>query len=98
MSKKIDGKAIAEAMLSRLSGIADGKAYTLAVLYAGSDPATLSYIKGKSAKAKKAGIQLDIISRPADIEAEAFYRDIEKLNNDSSRLPIQTILSAKKIP
>lgn len=95
MSKRIDGKAIAEAMLSRLSGIAHGKAYTLAALYAGNDPATLSYIKGKSAKAKKAGIELDIISRPADIDAEDFYREIEKLNNDRN---VHGIIVEKPLP
>lgn len=93
MSKRIDGKAIAQAMIDSIAK--EGRPMKLAALYAGDDPATLSYIKGKSKKAAMAGIELEIVSTPGNVSADDFYSEIEKLNNDRS---VTGIIVEKPLP
>ena len=92
---KIDGRAIASAILEDVSVKAKGRQLTIAALYAGNDRSTLSYIKSKKKQSAKAGIELDIIHMENDTEPEDFYSKVDELNNDRN---IDGIIVEKPLP
>ncbi|MGI8550506.1 MAG: bifunctional 5,10-methylenetetrahydrofolate dehydrogenase/5,10-methenyltetrahydrofolate cyclohydrolase [Dehalococcoidia bacterium] len=83
----IDGEAVARAVraevrsgFDRLSshGIRPG----LAVLLIGNDPASLSYVRGKTRDAEELGIYSETIRRPEDFAPEAAFGLLADLNAD----------------
>ncbi|MFO8061657.1 MAG: bifunctional 5,10-methylenetetrahydrofolate dehydrogenase/5,10-methenyltetrahydrofolate cyclohydrolase [bacterium] len=79
---KIDGRAIASAIIEDVRLGAKGRQLTIAALYAGNDRSTLSYIKSKKKQSARAGIELNIIHMESDTEPDAFYSKVDELNND----------------
>lgn len=79
---KIDGRAIASAILEDVSLRAKGRHLTIAALYAGNDRSILSYIKSKKKQSAKAGIELNIVHMESNTEPDVFYSKVDELNND----------------
>lgn len=84
---KIDGKQIAERILTRLAGevkhLKEKRVVpTLAVILVGSDPASLSYINQKRKAIERIGAKITLQQFPVTIEPESINKTIEQYNND----------------
>lgn len=91
----IDGKEISLKITDSLKPSIDKLKPRMAALYAGSDPSALSYIKGKTSKALKCGISLDVINVQEDISQDEFLSRLSELSDDSS---IDGIIVEKPLP
>lgn len=84
----IDGKAIAEALLSeiqqkiKLRGDAGKRAPCLAVLLVGEDPASAIYVRNKRLACEKVGIQSIAHHLPSETTQQALFSLIDALNID----------------
>lgn len=75
---KIDGRAIADSILARLSGTTA----TLAVILVGDDPASLSFIRQKRKAAEKIGARLTLDQLPTSSSPNSLKLLIDKYNKD----------------
>lgn len=87
MAGKIDGKLLAQHILTELSGQVTGLKEKgivpkLRVILIGDDPGSISYIKQKTKAGEQAGIAVDVVREQTDIGEEAFRRLISDANSD----------------
>lgn len=106
MANLIDGKATAlwirEQLKTEVEGLVAryGVKPSLAVILVGDNAASESYVKGKEAACKKAGIHSTVVKLPADCAADVLERTIDALNADPSvhgillQLPVPKHLNA----
>jgi methylenetetrahydrofolate dehydrogenase (NADP+)/methenyltetrahydrofolate cyclohydrolase len=85
--KLIDGKAIAETILSEIaSGVADFRkrlrAPFITVVIVGENPASQTYVRSKVTTAARCGIGSSLIELPATIEPEYLLERLDRLNED----------------
>jgi len=85
--KLIDGKAVAETILSEVAaGTSDfskgRRPPFLAVVIVGEDPASQAYVKSKVTAAARCGIGSTLIELPATVEAASLLDRLERLNAD----------------
>ncbi len=88
MARIIDGKAISSEVRQEIAaetaefktkyGIAPG----LAVVIAGSDPASQVYVRNKKKACEQVGFYSEVYELPEDTTQETLVRLVEKLNND----------------
>lgn len=75
----------------------------LAIVQVGDNPASNSYIRGKEKDASEVGIQSQVYHFDNDVDAAAFYSELQKINDDPSvdgllvQLPVPPQLSSEKI-
>lgn len=86
---KIDGKAIAESILSELAGhVTELKKRsitpTMAVILVGDNPASLAYIKQKEKAATTIDARLVLNRQPPTINGQQLQKIIEEYNSDPS--------------
>ncbi len=86
---KIDGKAIADTILSDLTAevtrlSAQHKTPTLSVVLVGDNPASLAYITQKQKAAEKIGAKILLNRQPPDIDPKMLQEIIQKINADPS--------------
>lgn len=83
----LDGKVIAAEILGEVAerierlktrGVEPG----LAVILVGENPASVSYVRGKTRDADAAGMRSETIRVPADIDQEQLLRMVEELNEN----------------
>ncbi len=84
---RIDGKFIAESLLTRLSDdVASLKEQginpTLAVILIGDNPASLAYIKQKQKAAERIGARLVLEHQPPSLTSGGLYNLINRFNKD----------------
>lgn len=88
MAQLIDGKAIAADIRNDIKAgveelIRDGRrAPYLAVVLAGEDPASASYVRGKQKAAKEVGIESDTQTFPDSISEEDLLNVVNRLNEN----------------
>lgn len=88
MSSIIDGKSMADSILSDVAGRiatlvkATGKQPTLAVILVGEDPASQVYVGRKLAAARRAGVASREIRYPATVSEMELLSEIDRLNAD----------------
>ena len=88
MAKTIDGKALAASLRAEIAeGVARLKAETgvvpcLAVILAGDDPASVSYVTAKEKACAEAGMGSREIRLPADVPQDGLLRIVEGLGAD----------------
>lgn len=108
MANIIDGKATAASLREQVRLDVEGlyarhgvKPH-LSVILVGDNAASESYVRGKEAACKKAGIQSTVVHLPADCEATVLEATIDRLNQDDSvhgillQLPIPKHLDADR--
>ncbi len=105
----IDGKAIAGQVRAEVrdevaAWMAQGhRAPYLAVVLVGDNPASASYVRGKTRAAGEAGIESDTLTYDAALSEAELLAVIERLNADASvdgilvQLPLPDHIDAKKI-
>jgi len=93
--QRIEGKEISSKIIADIQNSIDSMKPKMAALYAGDDPSTLSYIKGKTVKAAKCGIALDIINMSEDVSENDFFSKLSDLCADAS---IDGIIVEKPLP
>lgn len=105
----IDGKQIAAAVRADVreevdEWIAGGRRRPyLAVVLIGDDPASASYVRGKTKAAAEAGIESDTLTYGADISEEKLLGIVRDLNEDDSvdgilvQLPLPDHISESKV-
>jgi len=86
MAVILNGKAFAESICEKLKSEAENysKKPKLAVILAGSNPASLIYVKNKQKKAEYLGFDSEIIQLPDDVTEENILEHIYILNKDDS--------------
>ncbi|MDR1032016.1 MAG: bifunctional 5,10-methylenetetrahydrofolate dehydrogenase/5,10-methenyltetrahydrofolate cyclohydrolase [Holosporales bacterium] len=86
MAKIIDGKALAEGVLSNVrQKLQDlGRQATLAIIRVGDDPASIVYIRNKELAAKKLGIAVKSFCLPKATKPDEVADLIDKLNVDKN--------------
>lgn len=92
---KIQGKKISAAIIDSVAAYTEKKRLTIAALYAGDDPSTLSYIKSKQRQSAKAGIDILLVNKQKDVDAYTFYKELKRLNGDDT---INGIIVEKPLP
>ncbi|MEL7170274.1 MAG: bifunctional methylenetetrahydrofolate dehydrogenase/methenyltetrahydrofolate cyclohydrolase FolD [Bacteroidota bacterium] len=105
----IDGRAIAAAVRADLRAEVDAwvasghRAPSLAVVLVGDNPASASYVRGKTKAAAEAGITAETLRRPADLSEADLLALIASLNADESvdgilvQLPLPDHIDAAKV-
>ncbi|MGE3062414.1 MAG: bifunctional 5,10-methylenetetrahydrofolate dehydrogenase/5,10-methenyltetrahydrofolate cyclohydrolase [bacterium] len=93
--RKIDGNEISNLMLEELKPDIDRIKPSIAALYAGSDPSTISYIKSKIKKGEKFGIKITLVNMDSNVSEDDFLSRIDELSSDSS---IDGIIVEKPLP
>lgn len=93
--EKISGKKISAAIIDSIIPYTENKTLTIAALYAGNDPSTLSYIKSKQKQSVKAGIEIVLVNREENISENIFYKELARLNEDRN---INGIIVEKPLP
>lgn len=104
----IDGKAVAakvkENVASKVKALKEkGINPCLAVILAGDNPASVSYVTGKRKALAEAGMLDKSVLLPADVTEEELLKLIDELNNDSSvhgilvQLPLPSHIDEKKV-
>lgn len=84
----IDGRALAEAHLSRIRAEVDERARAghrppdLAVVLVGDDPASAVYVRNKRSAAQRAGIHAHDYDLPSSVTADELFTLIDTLNAD----------------
>lgn len=109
MAQLIDGKAIAADIRNDIkAGVEeltrDGRrAPYLAVVLAGEDPASASYVRGKQKAAKEVGIESDTQTFPDSISEEDLLNVVNRLNEDPNvdgilvQLPLPDHIDDQKV-
>ena len=109
MAQLIDGKAIAADIRNDIkAGVEeltrDGRrAPYLAVVLAGEDPASASYVRGKQKAAKEVGIESDTQTLPDSISEEDLLNVVNRLNEDPNvdgilvQLPLPDHIDDQKV-
>jgi len=105
MHKILDGRKIAEKIKGRLKAqvIKMKQKPGLAVVYAGSDPASLSYIMAKEKAAKEIGVDFLFYKLPAQVSEKKVVNLISGLNQNEKvsgiivQLPLPAHLPKKEI-
>lgn len=109
MAQLIDGKAIAADIRNDIkAGVEeltrDGRrAPYLAVVLAGEDPASASYVRGKQTAAKEVGIESDTQTFPDSISEEDLLNVVNRLNEDPNvdgilvQLPLPDHIDDQKV-
>lgn len=85
--KRIDGKAVADRILSEVTAQAADFARrhrqpSIAVVIVGENPASQAYVRGKVAAAARCGIASSLIELSADVEAADLLDRIDRINAD----------------
>lgn len=100
MANLLKGKEVAQAINQR--SIKDvellkqkGITPTLAILRVGEKEDDLSYERGASKRCSEVGVNVKVIALPQDVKKEDFYKELNKLNNDSS---VHGILVFRPLP
>jgi methylenetetrahydrofolate dehydrogenase (NADP+)/methenyltetrahydrofolate cyclohydrolase len=88
MGQDIDGKAIAAQVRAEVAerarrlkgerGVTPG----LALVLAGDNPSSLSYVRSKGTTAEEAGLYSEMVHRPADISEADLIAEVQRLNAD----------------
>lgn len=105
----LDGKKLAgeikDAIAKRVAEerAAGHRAPGIALVVAGDDPGSLSYVAGKAADAEKVGISARKIHFPADVSEKELIETVEKLNADEEidgimvQLPLPRHINEQKV-
>ena len=109
MASLIDGKAIAAAVrkdvaadVSKWTG-AGNRAPYLSVVLVGDNPASASYVRGKTSAAAEVGIESDTLRYPADIPEKDLLEVVARLNADPGvdgilvQLPLPDHIEEQKV-
>ena len=99
-NKIIDGRSIAEGVLKEVKEEVihlekKGVHPRLRVILVGEDPASLSYVAGKTSTARKIGMDSETIHLPADVSEREVISIVETLNADTS---VHAILVQSPMP
>ncbi len=108
MTMILDGKTLSGKILSNLKNEVEelkkrGINPKLSLILVGEDPASKSYVRLKSRRAKRIGIQSEIHKLPESIGEDELIKLIEKLNEDNSvhgvvvQMPLPPHINAKKV-
>ncbi len=109
MNNIIDGKALANAILSELKyeiqKLKDktGESPKLAIVLVGENPASIIYVKNKIKSANKIGIDTQLLNLPINIKTDALIVKINELNLDQNvsgmivQLPLPESIDKNKI-
>lgn len=109
MASLIDGKAIAAAVRQDVAaGVAEwtsagNRPPYLSVILVGDNPASASYVRGKTRACAEVGIGSDTLTPPADIPEAELLAMVERLNQDPSvdgilvQLPLPTHIDEQKV-
>lgn len=100
MANLLKGKEVAQAINERSkkdveSLKAKGINPTLAILRVGEREDDLSYERGASKRCNEVGVDVKVVALPANVDKETFYKELDKLNNDSN---VHGILVFRPIP
>ncbi len=105
----LDGTAVAAAVRADVRREVDAwtalgnRAPYLAVVLVGDDPASASYVRGKTKAAAEAGIESDTIAHPADVSETRVLELVHALNRDGSvdgilvQLPLPSHVDESKV-
>ena len=89
MGQDIDGKAIAAQVRAEVAERAKrlkgerGVTPGLALVLAGDNPSSLSYVRSKGTTAEEAGLYSEMVHRPANIGEADLIAEVQRLNADS---------------
>ncbi len=109
MASLIDGKAIAAAVRQDVAaGVAEwtsagNRPPYLSVILVGDNPASASYVRGKTRACAEVGIGSDTLTPPADIPETELLAMVERLNRDPSvdgilvQLPLPSHIDEQKV-
>jgi len=104
MDGKVLGKKVRESVKARSAALKErGITPCLAVILAGDDPASLSYVNSKEKALAEAGMNSLDIRLPAGVTEETLLSHIVKLNSDAKvhgilvQLPLPKHISEEKI-
>lgn len=105
MHNILDGRKVSQKIKNKLMTRVKRMKYkpALAVVYAGDDPASLSYIKAKEKAAKEIGVDFLFYKFPAQVSEKKIISLIQRLNRDDDvsgiivQLPLPKHLSKNKI-
>ena len=100
MGKLLKGKDVVANLNEKLTAEVDklkeaGITPTLAILRVGERPDDISYEKGAIKRCETVGVDVKVISLPADVEETAYFDKLEKLNLDKT---INGILMFRPLP
>ena len=93
--QKIDGNEISNLMLEALKPDIEKIKPSIAALYVGSDPSTLSYIKSKIKKGEKFGIKVNLVNMDINVSEDDFLSKLDELSSDKA---IDGIIVEKPLP
>ncbi len=85
----IDGNALAAEIRAEVAErlkvlVAQGKTPGLAAILVGDDPASISYVAGKTKDCEEVGIYATTLRLPADISQAALLSEVDRLNADAN--------------
>ena len=106
--KLIDGKGTSKRILDELAAEVESfskgyRAPHLAVILAGTDPASQVYVRGKMRSAEACLIKSTQIDLPAEIPEESLLREVERLNADEGvdgilvQLPLPSHIDQQRV-
>ena len=100
MGKLLKGKDVVANLNEKLTAEVDklkeaGITPTLAILRVGERPDDISYEKGAIKRCETVGVDVKVISLPADVEETVYFDKLEKLNQDKT---INGILMFRPLP
>ena len=100
MGKLLKGKDVVANLNEKLTAEVDklkeaGITPTLAILRVGERPDDISYEKGAIKRCETVGVDVKVISLPADVEETAYFDKLEELNQDKT---INGILMFRPLP
>jgi methylenetetrahydrofolate dehydrogenase (NADP+)/methenyltetrahydrofolate cyclohydrolase len=89
MSQVLDGRLVADTILTELKSKIDGLSPTavkpkLTVILVGENPASLSYIKQKEKSATKVGIEFELIKYTEQVTQTELLEKLDTLNQDNT--------------
>lgn len=89
MEKILKGKPVADAITEDIRNRSDilrekGKIPTLAIVRVGENPADMAYERGSMKRSEKAGVYVERILLPEDVNTEQLVATVEKLNEDDA--------------
>lgn len=104
MSKIIDGKEAAAALITKLKKIVAGMSRSpkLVVVQVGDNAASSTYIRQKQKAAEKCGIDFELKKFPSSFSVEEIKNEVKKLNQDSTvdafivQLPLESDKAVSK--
>lgn len=100
MANLLKGKEVAQAINERSKKDVEllkqkGITPTLAILRVGEKADDLSYERGAIKRCSEVGVEVKVIALPSDVNKEDFYKELDKLNNDSN---VHGILVFRPLP